>query len=140
VLDAGIRITHFDSHQHIHTIPKMFPVLKALQRKFGVKKVRSTINLLPAGHHMTAVRSLKKRLFRLALSHVYSTRSPQGLGDFRDFHTVLRQGYLPKFPCLELMVHPGTRNSGYNDEVNLLRSDWRRLLPPSVRLGSYHSL
>jgi predicted glycoside hydrolase/deacetylase ChbG (UPF0249 family) len=140
VLDAGIPVSHFDSHQHIHTIPALFPVLKSLQRTFGVKKVRSTISLLPSGQHMKPVRSVKKELFRLALRHVYATKSPEGLGDFRDFHAALRCGCLPRFRCLELMVHPGTNNPQYNEEVNLLRSDWRRFLPPEVELGNYHSI
>jgi hypothetical protein len=38
------------------------------------------------------------------------------------------------------MVHPGTTNALYNEEVRLLRSDWRRLLPADVRFGSYHSI
>jgi predicted glycoside hydrolase/deacetylase ChbG (UPF0249 family) len=43
-LSAGIPVSHFDSHQHIHTLPMLFPVLKALQRRFGIRRVRSTIN------------------------------------------------------------------------------------------------
>jgi predicted glycoside hydrolase/deacetylase ChbG (UPF0249 family) len=138
--DAGIPVSHFDSHNHIHTIPRLFPVLKSLQRKFRIPKVRSTINLLPPGQQMSGVRSLKKRLFRFVLRHVYSTKSPEGLGDFCDFYPALTSGNLPQFRCLELMVHPGTSNPRYNEEVELLRSDWLQSLPPSVQLGSYHSI
>ncbi len=139
-LEAGVPISHFDSHQHIHTIPGLFPVLKRLQRRFGIRKVRSTVNLLPVGQRMTALRSFKKWLFKVALRHSYTTASPEGLGDFRDFHTALRAGRFPWFRRLELMVHPGTSNPHYNEEVALLRSDWRRLLPSDVKLGSYHSV
>ena len=140
ILDAGVPISHFDSHNHIHTIPKLFPVLKSLQRKFGIRKVRTTINLLPAGHRMMGLRSLKKTAFRLALRHSYATQSPDGLGDFRDFYKLLKTGQIPRFRCLELMVHPGIPNPKYSDEVAALRSAWHDLLPPEIKIGSYHSI
>lgn len=140
VFDAGVPVSHFDSHQHIHTIPKLFPVIKSLQRSFGVRKVRSTINLLPSGQRMSGLRSLRKKLFRLALTHVYATKTPEGLGDFRDFHSALMSGQAPSIRSLELMVHPGTTNPLYHEEINLLRSDWQRRLPPVVTMGSYNSL
>jgi predicted glycoside hydrolase/deacetylase ChbG (UPF0249 family) len=139
-LDAGVPISHFDSHLHIHTIPKLFPVLKSLQRQFSIRKVRSTINLLPSSQRATLLRSLKKSAFRLALRNFYATASPDGLGDFRDFYSTLEAGRIPRFRHLELMVHPGTTNPGYNDEVTLLRSAWKELLPADTEIGSYHYL
>jgi predicted glycoside hydrolase/deacetylase ChbG (UPF0249 family) len=139
-LKAGVPVSHFDSHNHVHTIPRLFPILKSLQRKFGIRKVSSTINLLPAGHQMTGLRSLKKLAFRLALHHFYATTSPDGLGDFRDFYKLLRAGRVPQFRCLELMVHPGIPSPKYGDEVAALRSGWHDLLPPDITIGSYHSI
>jgi predicted glycoside hydrolase/deacetylase ChbG (UPF0249 family) len=140
VLDAGVHVSHFDSHEHIHTIPRLFPVIKKLQRQFGIRKVRSTINLLPAGKRMDPVRSLKKGLFNFALRNIYSTSCPQGLGDFRDLYDALSSGAVPRFSTLEVMVHPGTTNPNYNEEVDLLRSDWPKSLQPDTRLVSYHQL
>ena len=77
-LVAGIPVSHFDSHQHIHTLPLLFPVLKALQRRFGIRRVRSTINLLPPGQHLSPIRWFKKRLFCHALRWHYRTASPDG--------------------------------------------------------------
>jgi predicted glycoside hydrolase/deacetylase ChbG (UPF0249 family) len=138
VLDTGVPISHFDSHEHIHTLPKLFPVLKSLQREFGIRKVRSTINLLSPTEQMTAVRSLKKRLFYFFLSHSDGTISPDGLGNFSDFYASMEAGSVPDFHQLELMVHPG--HADYREETELLKSCWQRRLPASVTLGSYHSL
>ncbi len=138
VFDAGIPVSHFDSHEHIHTLPKLFPVLKSLQREFGIRKVRSTINLLSPTERMGTLRSLKKRLFYFCLSHGYQTTSPDGLGLFGDFHAALETGSVPCFHHLELMAHPG--HEDYRAETELLKSDWRKRLPPGVKLGSYHSL
>jgi len=137
---AGIPVSHFDSHQHIHTLPKLFAVLKALQRRFAVRRVRSTINLLPPGQHLTPIRWFKKRLFWHALRWNYRTSSPEGLGEFRDFYAALEVGQLPHFRELELMVHPGTTTPTYMHEVALLRSDWRRLLPSGIAFGNYYSI
>ena len=41
----GVKISHFDSHNHVHTIPALFPVLKQLQEHFGIRKVRTTWNM-----------------------------------------------------------------------------------------------
>ena len=137
---AGIAVSHFDSHHHIHTLPKLFPVLKALQRKFAIRRVRSTINLLPPGERLSPVRWFKKRLFYLALRWDYVTASPDGLGEFRDFHAGLEMGQLPHFRELELMVHPGATTPTYLRETAMLRSDWRRLLPSGIAFGNYYSI
>ena len=137
---AGIAVSHFDSHHHIHTLPKLFPVLKALQRRFAIRRVRSTINLLPPGERLSPVRWFKKRLFYLALRWDYVTASPDGLGEFRDFHAGLEMGQLPRFRELELMVHPGATTPTYLRETAMLRSDWRRLLPSGIAFGNYYSI
>jgi predicted glycoside hydrolase/deacetylase ChbG (UPF0249 family) len=137
---AGIAVSHFDSHQHIHTLPKLFPVLKALQRKFAIRRVRSTINLLPPGERLSMARWLKKCLFYQALRWNYVTASPDGLGEFRDFHAGLELGQVPRFRELELMVHPGATTQTHLREIDLLRSDWRRLLPPCIAFGNYYSI
>jgi len=139
-LRAGVAVSHFDSHHHIHTIPALYPVLKSLQRKFGIRRVRPNINLLPRGQVMSGLRACKSGLFRVALRHFPPTRSPDGFGAFRDFHSRLECGTLECFRSLELMVHPGTDTGSYKDEIALLRSGWRAQLPSWTVLGSYHAL
>jgi chitin disaccharide deacetylase len=41
VRDAGFRVTHLDSHQHLHLLPKLLPVALGLARRFGVPFVRA---------------------------------------------------------------------------------------------------
>ena len=139
-IEADIPISHFDSHQHVHTIPALFQAFKSLQRRFGIRRARSTISLLPPGQQMTAARSARKAIFRFALRHIYATKSPDGLGTFRNFHAALRNGSAPQLGSLELMVHPGSSDPGFQEEVELLKSDWRGCLSPDVELGGYLSL
>lgn len=139
--DAGVPVSHLDSHHHIHTIPRLFFVIKALQRHFGIRRVRSTINVLPSGQRLTPVMTVKKKLFCMALRSIWTTRSPDGLCDFLDFYNNLEVGDCPRFRSMELMVHPGANSERYVKEVELLRSgNWQRLLPGYAEMGSYHWL
>lgn len=140
ILDFGIVITHFDSHQHVHTVPQLFWLIKSLQRRFGVRKVRMTRNLFSPDREISKLQILKKKAFGFALRQIYTTRSTEGFGEFRDFYASLTMGHAPRFRSLELMVHPGTSYPPYNEEVELLRSDWRRFLPESAHFASYHSI
>jgi len=40
VVDAGIQITHLDSHQHMHIVPGIIEITMDIARKFGIKAVR----------------------------------------------------------------------------------------------------
>jgi len=41
----GIKISHIDSHQHVHTIPHLFMVLKKIQKTFEIRRVRISKNI-----------------------------------------------------------------------------------------------
>jgi chitin disaccharide deacetylase len=40
VLDSGLKISHFDSHEHIHHSPFVFNILKRLGIEFNINKIR----------------------------------------------------------------------------------------------------
>ena len=40
VKKAGIRISHFDSHEHIHHSPFIYRIIKKLGKEFGINKIR----------------------------------------------------------------------------------------------------
>jgi predicted glycoside hydrolase/deacetylase ChbG (UPF0249 family) len=41
VAAAGFRVTHLDGHQHLHLLPRLFPVVLSLARRFEVPFVRA---------------------------------------------------------------------------------------------------
>lgn len=41
VREAGFRVTHLDSHQHLHLLPRLVPIAIALARRFDVPFVRA---------------------------------------------------------------------------------------------------
>jgi predicted glycoside hydrolase/deacetylase ChbG (UPF0249 family) len=126
LFSLGIAVSHLDSHHHVHTTPFLFPVLKAVQRRFGIRRVRITQNIYGSSHPCTPLLRKKKLIYNFALRHVYRTRTTAGFTDLVTFCEAGRRGKL-KHPLVELMVHPGARNSAAEDR--LLHSDWERDLP-----------
>jgi predicted glycoside hydrolase/deacetylase ChbG (UPF0249 family) len=137
VIDAGVPVSHFDSHHFIHSSKQLFFVVKAVQRQFGIRKVRCT-------HEVFSGKSLihvaKRRVADYGLRNIYRTASPDCCCEFRRFHSVLIQNRLPNLRCLELLMHPGSTSPDYIEDVNLLKSNWRDRLPLNAAMGSYHLL
>jgi chitin disaccharide deacetylase len=134
---AGVQISHLDSHQHVHTIPFVFPVLKYVQAKYGIRKVRSTRNAYRGGAIPSRRTLWAKRAFQFALTQFYRTKTTAAFMDFATFYervVVAKQ----QWSSVEAMVHPGS--SLDLEENRLLYSDWRDRLGDAVRLISYADL
>lgn len=138
-LDAGIRVSHFDAHHHIHTLPWLFPALKALQLRYGISRVRGTINILPAAS-MDGLRASKKGLYRLFLKGIVATRITEGMGSFLDFQSRREKGLSCDYKSIELMVHPGATSPSALQEDALLHKDWRSQLTFPYHMGTYWDL
>jgi predicted glycoside hydrolase/deacetylase ChbG (UPF0249 family) len=59
VRDAGMEVTHLDSHQHVHLHPALLPITIALARRFGIAAVRAAPRVWP----VTGVRAIVVALF-----------------------------------------------------------------------------
>lgn len=138
-LDAGVAVSHFDSHHHAHTIPWLIPVLRAVVRRFGVRRMRGTINILPV-QSMGGGRMIKKALYGLLMRAAIRARTPEGMGSFIDFYARIEKRLSFNWRSIELMVHPGaTSPQGLYEEV-LLQKGWLSQLPFPARLGTYLDL
>ena len=137
LLSYGLKISHFDSHNHVHTIPGVFPVLKRLQKHFGIWKVRTTWNLYPLGSSVSWQLQLKKKLWDLALRHYRSTTCTSAFTSFAVFYDLARRIILP-YESVELMVHPG--HSQFQEETRLLLSNWQDAIVFPITLISYAEL
>ncbi len=137
VLSLNVQISHFDSHNHIHTIPQMFPVLKRLQRHFGIRKVRTTWNIYPLESPISWTLVTKKRIWDFALRNYYKTVTTQGLTTFAMFYNLSKKRILP-CDSIELMTHPG--HMQYEKETELLFQEWQKDIIIPVQLISYQAL
>jgi predicted glycoside hydrolase/deacetylase ChbG (UPF0249 family) len=134
----GVEVSHLDSHLHTHTLPALFPALKAVQRHCGVRRVRITKNLYaPSLPPASRTLLLQKAAWNWALRHLYATRTTQAFAEFATFLELARLGCPIPSPT-EAMTHPGA--ALYAEETRELRGDWLRELEGRVRLISYNEL
>ncbi len=138
-LEAGVKVSHFDSHHHTHTIPWFLPVLNGLRRRFGVSRMRGTINILPV-ENMDSGRRIKKALYGFVMRAVIRARTPEGMASFLEFYARLEKGMSFDWRSIELMVHPGATSPQMLYEEALLQKDWLSQLTFPARLGTYLDL
>jgi predicted glycoside hydrolase/deacetylase ChbG (UPF0249 family) len=134
----GVKLVHIDSHHYIHTIPGVFPVLKKVQKRYQIRKVRISRNLYDSAEGISGVLKLKKAFYNFLLRHYYRTKTTDGFSDFSLFYQNAKSGKL-KRRVYEVTVHPGS--SYYpTDEIDLLKGPWRESLDFPVQLISYAEL
>jgi|SRR5579883_152168 len=133
----GVNLTHFDSHHHVHTVAGLFPVLKTLQSRYGIRRVRLTRNLYDAGQKLRPGVRAAKGAWNMALRHIYSTRTTTTFTSLESFHSQVSHGYKPA-RTIELMVHPGSKD--FVDETSLLSGPWIETVEPKMQLISYHEI
>jgi len=133
----GVHVSHIDSHHHVHTIPALFLVLKAVQKHFGIRRVRNTMNLYPLDAPADRVLLASKWLWGVALRKWYGTHTTRWFAPFSVFHA-RRTEFAGRSTTMELMVHTGEER--YAAENRLLNSDWQRDLSPGLELNRYADL
>ncbi|HTS61386.1 MAG TPA: ChbG/HpnK family deacetylase [Candidatus Acidoferrales bacterium] len=134
---AGIEISHLDSHHHVHTKPQLLPVIKTLQRRFQIRKVRISKNIYTREQPVSPVLAIKKRAYNWALRNCYATRTTDGFAELLSYRTI--SGRDARFHgSVELMVHPGAAYAAA--EVAVLKSDWLAESGLDTRLISYREL
>jgi predicted glycoside hydrolase/deacetylase ChbG (UPF0249 family) len=146
-LALGVRVSHLDSHHHVHTLPRVFGVLKRVQRRFGIRKVRLTRNFFGLTEDISARLRTQKAAWNFALRHYVPTVTTRGLTSFVNFHEWIEHGRvgqdrLKAGRCwtgsIELMTHPGGESC--EAETALLWSDWKEKLAPDAQLIGYNDL
>jgi len=133
----GVRLSHFDSHHHMHTVPGVFPVMKRLQHRFGFRKVRLTMNLYLPDAPASRARLSTKAAWNFALRHWHRTTTTRRLTSFEIFSRTPKEK-LRGCESVELMVHPGSAD--YAQETQLLWTDWLKELPFPAQCISYNEL
>lgn len=117
LLAAGVRITHVDSHQHLHWQPVVLDAVATIARRYHLRWVRGVGAVPPVG------------LRRVARAHATGTRlrlaglwSSDGFGPASRVRVALESGW--RVDTLEVMCHPGRGDvPAYVDEIAWLRGD-----------------
>jgi hopanoid biosynthesis associated protein HpnK len=156
VHDSGIRVSHLDSHQHVHLHPKLLPVVVRVARRFGVAAVRAARSVSPFSGIRPALLSLFSGRAARALQAA-GLRTPDaslGLADSGRLDERRLRALLHAVPdgVSELVCHPGVDGDSiaraypwgfrWDAETRALTAVGLReeLVSRGVRLVSYRDL
>jgi predicted glycoside hydrolase/deacetylase ChbG (UPF0249 family) len=142
-MEAGVPVSHLDSHHHTHTLPHLFPALKSVQRHFNLRRVRGTWSIYDRASMPPLALRAKKRAWLWALRHLHSTRTTDEFAGLCAFAQAVREGtFAPaNWPrSIEIMVHPDSGPQGDAIEAQLLRGTWTEYLNVASRMVPYYAL
>jgi predicted glycoside hydrolase/deacetylase ChbG (UPF0249 family) len=145
--NAGIRLTHLDTHKHTHLAPPVLDAVARLAGEFDVRWVRRPFDFplhtmrgaVPLLKRMTsaALGLLRRRFHRVLAQHgCRSTDHFAGFqitGRFRTEELVQLLGILPE-GSTELMVHPGRCGDALRAARTRLKESRERELEALVAL------
>jgi predicted glycoside hydrolase/deacetylase ChbG (UPF0249 family) len=141
VRSLGIPISHVDSHHHTHTHAPLFKVLKRVQARTGIHRVRTTMNLYHPADPL--VGGLKQRLRKQGWHAALRWLSPRTKTTdlftwFWIYHDLLPA--VPRANTVELMVHPGSDDPIFKREEQLMDTPWESRSKSPIKLISYNDL
>ena len=132
VLKAGLRVSHFDSHQHTHLFPALRRTLFRLAEHYEIRGLRAAARVVPRRTKFSVfLGPLAKSVQRAARSRGIRTPdtlwllSPSGRISARD----LIEG-IPTLPegVTELVVHPGVDQKALEREYPAWGFKWQQEL------------
>jgi hypothetical protein len=133
----GVPVSHIDSHHHVHTRTGMLGVIRRIEQRFGIRKVRLRRNLSGPSAPMGALRRTRNNTWNLALRHLVHATTTDGFLAFAPFHERLQAG-MRCAGTVEVMCHPGAER--FAAETKLLRGDWKERFARQMELISYDDL
>jgi predicted glycoside hydrolase/deacetylase ChbG (UPF0249 family) len=119
VLDFNIKLTHIDSHRHIHLIPHLYPIVIKLAKKYNINRVRLIKEGLFSSLALTKRANfiLNGGIIKYALLRGFSIIDAKYKDLYKDinFYSILYTGVVSKeilqklknsSKTYEIMVHP----------------------------------
>jgi chitin disaccharide deacetylase len=138
VMDSGIRVSHLDSHHHIHNTLWILPVIRKLLKHFNIRRCRSVTRYYLFKEETKRVH-WRSNFRHLLLRRYCPTRTPDYFAGFEEGFSYLKRH--PQFDVngvVELMCHPG--HPAYASETLLLMTDWVDDFRKRWELANYYEL
>ena len=127
-LDAGVRVTHLDSHQHTHFFPGIGPILCRLALRHGIPAVRAGSRVVPGPTKFSLLLGPLARRFAAA-ARVQGLATPDTLWlpspSGHVTPAILEEG-LSRLPegITEVVVHPGADQASLDRAYPTWRFNW----------------
>lgn len=148
IMSEGLHITHVDSHQHMHMLPQVWPIVQSLMKKYGIHRLRIpresyTFKMLQANPVRMMARNGLTFLGEQAMKdvqrlHFMTTDFFWGMVDGGNMNEANLLYILKRLPfgVHEIMMHPGRSTDilsrqfswGYHWE-----DEFRALVSPAVK-------
>lgn len=115
LLDSGLKVSHIDSHHHVHSSPFVLPLVMRLSKKYKIYKIRGIRNYYP--------RSINEYL-RLGWKLYAKMLNGKCLMTdyFCSTNEYLTSGLKVMDSTIELMCHPGHPKVCFQEEIDMLRN------------------
>ncbi len=125
----NLKPAHLDSHHHVHLMRGFIPIVKRLQWRYGIKRVRGID--LAEGYPTETTRSRIRKSAWRSIMRLDGTITSDCVISLLAFKEACEKGELRRFTghsgekLVEIMIHPGNAFSpAFAREVELLRSGW----------------
>ncbi|HZM49011.1 MAG TPA: ChbG/HpnK family deacetylase [Vicinamibacteria bacterium] len=109
--DAGLRVTHLDSHQHVHLHPALLPAVLRVARRFGIGAVRAAARSVSGSGLRPGLIGLVSKLGsrRLRVAGVRTPDTLVGLAETGRLDEARLRAVVVALPegTSELVCHPG---------------------------------
>ena len=109
--DAGLRVSHLDSHQHVHLHPALLPVTIRVAQRFGVGALRAASRVIPMSAMKPALIGLfaRRAVTRIRRAGLVTPDVFVGLADTGRLDEARLLRVLARLPpgTSELVCHPG---------------------------------
>jgi predicted glycoside hydrolase/deacetylase ChbG (UPF0249 family) len=120
ILSAGIRVSHLDSHQHVHLYPYLFPLTVRLATEYNIPCIRSRI-IDPLLSVINCKRLMDCMILKcwiagyVSMSRISPLQSIASIGFLHAGGNLNQQILIDmlikldkqKYPAVEVMLHPG---------------------------------
>ena len=145
ILDHGIKISHIDSHQHLHILPKILDIIIELANRYKIKFIRFPKEKF-SGYMLRDLKSFNRILQMASINFFCSTAKEKILyktdyfagfyfgGKLNKQNLLTLLAYLPSDGICELMCHPGIAQKSKNQSYSNYRhvEEMLALIDPEV--------
>lgn len=130
-LDAGLRLSHLDSHQHVHLLPGLWAVYRALARCYDIPRIRCGYDSLPravlqAKPAYAAMQLLAFPRYLMVTPRVRTLGVLESCAFRCDRIEARLERALRRGESVEIMVHPGVETAELLSRFGYWNACWGR--------------